>query len=195
MQRKESESKRRHDFDLNYSLQDNQDYAADCTEAEGRHHYKRLNSFDSVMNTGYNSSKDINERRKDINGKGPSISGELKCNGAYDVSIVSPQLDSECNMYKCKSSQQQVLSNDGRRDSSVSSLELKLEVEGSTSDQGNIHPSFMLMGSEDDNPSLALSLALPYPKTGGRVSKLDSELKLPKCPKVNTTLSLCGISS
>ncbi|XVF51976.1 hypothetical protein PTKIN_Ptkin04bG0227700 [Pterospermum kingtungense] len=209
-QREESESKRRHEFDLNYSLEDNQDYAVDYTEADGRHD-KRLNSCYSVMNIGDNSSKDINHRYTiDTEGKGPSISGELKCNGAYDMSIVSPQLDSKGDMYSWKSLQQQVLSNNGgiQRDSSVPSLDLKLGVERSSSDQGGIPPFSMLMGSKDlqfgnsarettgdTNPSLALSLALPYPMTGGCVLELDSKLKLPKCPKVNTTLSLFGTSS
>ncbi|XVF13616.1 hypothetical protein REPUB_Repub08aG0222900 [Reevesia pubescens] len=200
-QREESEPKGRPEIDLNYSLPESQEYSADCMEADGTHDYKRLKSCLSGMNIGNNSIKDINT-------KGPSISGELKCDGAYDMSIVSPQLDSVGNKYRSKSLQQQVLSNDSgsRRDSSVSSLELKLGVGRSSSDQGNVPPFFMLMGSKDDenpkretscdtHPSLALSLALPYPKTGERVLKLDSEMKLPKCPKVNTTLSLFGVSA
>ncbi|XWS49250.1 hypothetical protein CRYUN_Cryun13aG0147900 [Craigia yunnanensis] len=210
-QREESKSKRRHEIDLNYSLQENQEYSTDCTEADGRHDCKRLKSRLSGVKIGNNSIKDINDRCSiDIHGKGPSISGELEGNGAYGMSIVSPRLDSVGNKYRWKSLQQQVLSNDSwnRRDSFVSSLELKLGVEGSSSDEGYMPPFFMLMGSKDlqdenteretsgdTNPLLDLSLALPYPKTGDRVLKLDSEMKLPKCPEVNTTLSLFGISS
>lgn len=162
------------------------------------------------MDIGNNNIKDINERCSiAINGKVPSIPAEFKCDGAYDMSIFSPELDSLGDKNRWKSLQQQVVSNDSgnRLDSSVSSLELKLGVERSPSDQGIMPPFFMLMGSKglhegnsdretsgDTNPSLALSLALPYPKKGG-VLKLDSEMQVPKCPEVNTTLSLFGVSS
>ncbi|XWS62142.1 hypothetical protein CRYUN_Cryun07bG0185600 [Craigia yunnanensis] len=150
-QREESELKRRHEIDLNYSLQENQEYSADCTEADGRHDCKKLKSCLSGMNIGNNTIKDINERCSvAINGKVPSISGELKSNGAYDMSEVSPQLDPVGNKYRWKSLQQQVLSNDSgnQRDSSISSLELKLGVESSFSDNGDMPPFFMLMGSK-----------------------------------------------
>ncbi|XP_022717835.1 uncharacterized protein LOC111276330 isoform X2 [Durio zibethinus] len=207
-QREESESKRKHEIDLNYSLQENQEHFADCTSVDGRHDCKRLKTSLSGLNMVNNSIKDINERCSiAIDGKGPSISGELRCNGAYDISIVSPQLDSVANKYRWKSLQRQVLPNDSGngRDSSVSSLELKLGVESSSSDEGDMPPFFMSgkdLGDKnseretsDSNPSLALSLALPYPKVGGRVLKPDSEMKLPKCQEVNTTLSLFGSSS
>ncbi|XP_022717842.1 uncharacterized protein LOC111276330 isoform X3 [Durio zibethinus] len=208
LQREESESKRKHEIDLNYSLQENQEHFADCTSVDGRHDCKRLKTSLSGLNMVNNSIKDINERCSiAIDGKGPSISGELRCNGAYDISIVSPQLDSVANKYRWKSLQRQVLPNDSGngRDSSVSSLELKLGVESSSSDEGDMPPFFMSgkdLGDKnseretsDSNPSLALSLALPYPKVGGRVLKPDSEMKLPKCQEVNTTLSLFGSSS
>ncbi|XP_022737550.1 uncharacterized protein LOC111290488 isoform X2 [Durio zibethinus] len=212
-QREKSESKRRPEIDLNYSLQESEEYSADYMEFDGRHDCKKLKSCPGEMNIGNNSIKDINERRSiAINGKGPSISGELSCNGAYDMSIVSPQLASAAgNMHRWKSSlQPQVLSNDSGnpQDPSVSGLELKLGIERSSSEQGNTPPKiFILMGSEDlqdqnseretsgdTNPSLALSLALPSSKTGGRGLKLDSEMNLPTCPEVNTTLSLFGAS-
>ncbi|XVE57457.1 hypothetical protein DITRI_Ditri04bG0091900 [Diplodiscus trichospermus] len=202
-QREESESKRRLEIDLNVSLQENTEYSTDYMEADGRHDCKRLKSCLSGMNTGSISIKDVN-------GKGQSISGELKCNGAYDRSMVS-QLDSAGNEYRWKSLQQQVPSNDSgnRPDSSVSGQGLKLGVERSSSDQRDMPPFFMLTGSKDlqvetseretsgntNNLSLALSLALPDPETGGRVLELDSEMKLPKCPEVNTTLSLFGAFS
>ena len=203
--------KRRPEIDLNYSLQEIQEYSADCTEADGRDDCKRLKSCFSGMNIRNNSIKNINDRCSlAINGKGPSISGEFKCDGAYDMSIVSPELDSVGNKYSWKSLQQPVLSNEGenRLDSSVSSLALSLGVEKSSADERNMPPFFMLMGSKDlqdqnsesetsgdTNPSLALSLALPHPKTGDRALKLDLEMKLPKCPEVTTTLSLFGVSA
>ncbi|XVF11037.1 hypothetical protein REPUB_Repub07fG0234800 [Reevesia pubescens] len=176
----------RPEIDLNYSLPESEEYSADCMEAVGGNDCKRLKSCLSGMNIGNNSIKDINDRYSiAINSKGPNISGELNCGESYDMSILSPQLDSVGNKYRWKSLQQQALSNDSgnRRDSSVSSLELKLGVGRSSSDEGNMLPFFMLMGSKDDknseretscdtNPSLALSLALPYPKTSSRVLKL-----------------------
>ncbi|XP_017973485.1 PREDICTED: uncharacterized protein LOC18606048 isoform X1 [Theobroma cacao] len=210
LQRQERDSKRRPEIDLNNSLQESEEYAEDCTEADGRNDCKRLKSCFSGMDIGNNNIKDINERCSiAINGKVPSIPAEFKCDGAYDMLIFSPELDSLGDKNRWKSLQQQVVSNDSgnRLDSSVSSLELKLGVERSPSDQGIMPPFFMLMGSKglhegnsdretsgDTNPSLALSLALPYPKKGG-VLKLDSEMQVPKCPEVNTTLSLFGVSS
>ncbi|XWS49571.1 hypothetical protein CRYUN_Cryun12cG0014600 [Craigia yunnanensis] len=209
-QREERDSKRRPEIDLNYSLQENLEYSADCMEADGRDDSKRLKSCFSGMNIGKNNIKVINDRCSiAINGKGPSISGGFKCDGAFDMSIVSPELDSAGNKYSWKSLQQQLLSTDGgnRLDSSVSSLALTLGVERSSADKRNMPPFFMLMGKDlkdrnseretigDTNPSLELSLALPHPKTGGTVLKLDSEKKLPNCPEVNTTLSLFGVSA
>ncbi|OMO93196.1 TATA-binding protein [Corchorus olitorius] len=168
-----------------------------------------LKSSFSEMDIGNNNSvKDRNERcSTDINGKGPSSSSEVKYDRAYDMSIVSPELDSVGNMNRWKSLQQQVLSNDSgiRRYSSISSLE-QVGVARSSSDRGNMPPFFMLMDnkvlggnsdretSNDTTPSLALSLALPNPKTV-QVSNLNLEMKLPNRPEVNTTLSLFGASS
>ncbi|XP_022757379.1 uncharacterized protein LOC111304736 isoform X2 [Durio zibethinus] len=211
-QREERELKKRPEIDLNYSLQESQDYSADCADADGRDDCKRLKSCFSGMNIDNNSIKDINDRCSiAINGKGPSICGEFKCDGAFDMSVVSPALDSVGNKHSWKSLQRQALSNGSVKnqpDSSVSSLALMLGVGRSSADERNMPPFSMLMGnkdlqdqnseretSDDTNPSLALTLALPRPKTGGRALKLDSEMKLIKWPEVNTTLSLFGLSA
>ncbi|OMO93198.1 Zinc finger, PHD-type [Corchorus olitorius] len=210
----ERESKRRPDIDLNHSPQESEDYTADGMDIDNNG-VKDINdsvmvkSSFSEMDIGNNNSvKDRNERcSTDMNGKGPSSSGDVKCDGAYDMSIVSSELDSVGNKNRWKSLQQQVLSNDSgkRLHSSVSSPD-QVRVARSSSDRGNMPPFFMLMGnkvlggnseretSNDTTPSLALSLALPNPKTVP-VSNLDLEMKLPNRAEVNTTLSLFGASS
>ncbi|MBA0718566.1 hypothetical protein Golax_006309 [Gossypium laxum] len=205
-QREERESRKRPEIDLNCSLQENQEYFADHVEADDTNDGKRLKSCFGGMAVDRNRIKDIiNDRCSlPVNGRGPSIYG----NEVYDMSIVPPESDSVGNKYSRKHLlQQQVLSNDSGKQvkSSVSNLELALGVERSLSAHRNMPPSFMVMSSgdprdeiSDTNPSLALSLALPYPKAGGSGSgsgttlKLASDMKLPKCQEVNTTLSLFG---
>ncbi|XVE65286.1 hypothetical protein DITRI_Ditri07aG0168900 [Diplodiscus trichospermus] len=189
-QRGERESKKRPEIDLNYPPQESQEYSANCTDTDERDDCKRLKSCFSGTNMGNNSINDINNRCSiAINGTVPSISAEVKCDRAYQTSLASPELDSVGNEYSWKASQQQILSSDrdNQLDSSVSSLAHSPGVERSLADERNKLPFFMLMGgkdlqdpnseretSGDTNPSLALSLALPQPK----------------CPDVNTTLSL-----
>ncbi|MBA0575227.1 hypothetical protein Golob_027699 [Gossypium lobatum] len=205
-QREERESRKRPEIDLNCSLQENQEYFADHVVADDTNDGKRLKSCFGGMAVDRNRIKDIiNDRCSlPVNGRGPSIYG----NEVYDMSIVPPESDSVGNKYSWKHLlQQQVLSNDSGKQvkSSVSNLELALGVERSLSAHRNMPPSFMVMSSgdprdeiSDTNPSLALSLALPYPKAGGSGSgsgttlKLASDMKLPKCQEVNTTLSLFG---
>ncbi|KAA3463223.1 Zinc finger, PHD-type [Gossypium australe] len=210
-QREEKESRKRPEIDLNCSLQEKQEYFADHVEADDTNDGKRLKSCFGGMDVDRNRIKDIiNDRCSlPVNGRGPSIYG----NEVYDMSIVPPELDSVGNKYSWKHLlQQQVLSNDSGKQvkSSVSNLELALGVERRFSAHRNMPPSFMVMSNgdsrdeiSDTNPSLALSLALPYPKAGGSGSgsgsgttlKLASDMKLPKCQEVNTTLSLFGGSS
>ncbi|MBA0773284.1 hypothetical protein Gotri_008571 [Gossypium trilobum] len=208
-QREERESRKRPEIDLNCSLQEKQEYFADHVEADDTNDGKRLKSCSGGMAVDRNRIKDIiNDRCSlPVNGRGPTIYG----NEVYDMSIVPPESDSVGNKYSWKHLlQQQVLSNDSGKQvkSSVSNLELALGVERSLSAHRNMPPSFMVMSSgdprdeiSDTNPSLALSLALPYPKAGGSGSgsgttlKLASDMKLPKCQEVNTTLSLFGGSS
>lgn len=208
-QREERESRKRPEFDLNCSLQEKQEYFADHVEADDANDGKRLKSCFGGMAVDRNRIKDIiNDRCSlPVNGRGPTIYG----NEVYDMSIVPPESDSVGNKYSWKHLlQQQVLSNDSGKQvkSSVSNLELALGVERSLSAHRNMPPSLMVMSSgdprdeiSDTNPSLALSLALPYPKAGGSGSgsgttfKLASDMKLPKCQEVNTTLSLFGGSS
>ncbi|TYH40483.1 hypothetical protein ES332_D12G249900v1 [Gossypium tomentosum] len=209
MQREERESRKRPEIDLNCSLQEKQEYFADHVEADDANDGKRLKSCFGGMAVDRNRIKDIiNDRCSlPVNGRGPTIYG----NEMYDMSIVPPESDSVGNKYSWKHLlQQQVLSNDSGKQvkSSVSNLELALGVERSLSAHRNMPPSLMVMSSgdprdeiSDTNPSLALSLALPYPKAGGSGSgsgttfKLASDMKLPKCQEVNTTLSLFGGSS
>ncbi|MBA0621506.1 hypothetical protein Godav_007120, partial [Gossypium davidsonii] len=210
-QREERESRKRPEIDLNCSLQEKQEYFADHVEADDTNDGKRLKSCFGGMAVDRNRIKDIiNDRCSlPVNGRGPTIYG----NEVYDMSIVPPESDSVGNKYSWKHLlQRQVLSNDSGKQvkSSVSNLELALGVERSLSAHRNMPPSFMVMSSgdprdeiSDTNPSLALSLALPYPKAGGSGSgsgsgttlKLASDMKLPKCQEVNTTLSLFGGSS
>ncbi|XP_012439326.1 uncharacterized protein LOC105765005 isoform X2 [Gossypium raimondii] len=208
-QREERESRKRPEIDLNCSLQEKQEYFADHVEADDTNDGKRLKSCFGGMAVDRNRIKDIiNDRCSlPVNGRGPTIYG----NEVYDMSLVPPESDSIGNKYSWKHLlQQQVLSNDSGKQvkSSVSNLELALGVERSLSAHRNMPPSFMVMSSgdprdeiSDTNPSLALSLALPYPKAGGSGSgsgttlKLASDMKLPKCQEVNTTLSLFGGSS
>lgn len=209
MQREERESRKRPEIDLNCSLQEKDEYFADHVEADDTNDCKRLKSCFGGMDVDRNRIKDIiNDRCSlPVNGRGPSIFG----NDMYDMSIVPLESDSVGNKYSWKhllQQQQHVLSNDSGKqvNSSVPNLELALGVERSPSAHRNMTPSFMLMsngdpGDEifDTNPSLALSLALPCPKAGGSGSgttlKHASEMKLPKCQEVNTTLSLFGGSS
>ncbi|KAG4171426.1 hypothetical protein ERO13_A12G208600v2 [Gossypium hirsutum] len=207
MQREERESRKRPEIDLNCSIQEKQEYFADHVEADDTNDGKRLKSCFGGMDVDRNRIKDIMNDRCSlpVNGRGPSIYG----NEVYDMSIVPPESDSVGNKYSWKHLlQQQVLSNDSGKQvkSRVSNLELALGVGRSLSAHGNMPPSFMVMSNgdsrdeiSDTNPSLALSLALPYPKAGGSGSgttlKLASDMKLPKCQEVNTTLSLFGGSS
>ncbi|XVF52363.1 hypothetical protein PTKIN_Ptkin05aG0012800 [Pterospermum kingtungense] len=200
--REEKELKRRPEIDLNCSLQESQEYSADCIEAGGGDDCKRPRSCFSGNNMGNNIiHNDINNNYTcsiAINGKGPSISDEFNRGGVHNKPIVFPELESVGSKHSWKSLQKHVLSND----SSVPSLGLTLGVGMSPADDRNTPPFFTLTGTKDSqhhnsgretsdtNPSLALSLALPDPKTGGGALKLDSEMKLPKFPEVNTTLSL-----
>lgn len=191
--------KRRLEIDLNCSLQESQEYSADCMEVDGR------DDCFSGINIGNNNI--LNSRCSiDLNEGAPIFSDEMNRNEAYNMPIASPEFDSVGNKYSWKALPQNVLSNNSgdRLVSSVSRPALMLEVERSSADEMNMPPFFTLMGAKDlhdqnseretsdSSPSLELSLALPYPKTGGsgRALKLDLEMKQPKCPEVNATLSL-----
>ncbi|KAK8622045.1 hypothetical protein V6N13_097672 [Hibiscus sabdariffa] len=198
-QREERELKRRPEIDLNRPLQESLECSAGCTEADEKHDFKMSKSCPNGMSIGNNNIiEDINERCAiAINRKGPITCGEFKCYGARNMAVAS-QIGSEGNRWKPL--EQQVVLNTGgvQRDPNVSSLELKLGGGRNSSDEGNV-PQF-LMGSKglqdenwgreangETNPSLDLSLALPYRNGGGVSERMISS----KWAEVNTRLSLC----